>query len=411
MSHVIAGGTVLAGPEFEVLDPGYLVIEKGRIAEVAAGRAPDHAGPVLDARGTIVAPAFINGHTHVSDSIVKDVGFGQDYFDLVMPPDGVRFRALRDTPAPALEAAIGDTLDYMIAGGISTFVDFREGGLAGVRLLRRTAAERPIRALAMGRFASFPPQPADALERNEGALDGAALREVGEVLAEADGFSLVSANDLTDEGLRQLGDAVRSHRRLMGVHVADSDRIKALSVARTGVSDVDRILRYLRPDFVVHLTVATEAELDRLAAAGARAVACPRLYGAIGVGVPRFDLMLERGMLVALGTDNVMLASASILREVDYASRAVRGLRRDPAFPTARQMLQMITINPARIFGYADDLGSIERGKLADLVLFDARSLNLRPVHDPVAAIVNRAEPRDIRAVFHEGRLAYGALA
>lgn len=410
MSHVVAGGTILIGPDFDVLDPGYLVIDDGRIVEVGAGRAPAQAGPILDARRTIIAPAFVNGHTHVSDSIVKDVGFGQDYWDLVMPPDGVRFRALRDTPPAVLRAAIEDTLDYMVAGGISTFVDFREGGLAGVRLLRGAAASRPIRAIAMGRFGRFPPQPVEMLERNEGKLDDAALAEIETVLAAADGFSLVSANDLTDEGLRQVADAVRRHPRLLGIHVADSRRIKDLSVRRTGVSDVDRILAHLRPDFVVHLTEATEAELDRLAAAGARVVVCPRLYSAVGIGVPRFDWMLERGMLVAFGTDNVMVASPSILREVDFGSRAIRALRRDPTFPTARQLLQMITINPARIFGYADDLGTIERGKIADLVVFDAESPNLRPVHDPVATIVSRAETRDIRAVFHAGRLVYGEL-
>lgn len=411
MSQVIAGGMVLAGENFEILDPGYLVIEGERIAEMGAGRAPEHAGPVIDVRGAIVAPAFINGHTHVSDSIVKDVGFGRDYWDLVMPPEGVRFRALRDTPAGAVSDAMGDTLSYMIAGGISTFVDFREGGLAGVRLLRHAAGGRAIRAVAMGRFADFPPQPVEALERNEGKLGEAALREVGEVLAEADGFSLVSANDVTDEALAQLAEAVRGHRRLLGVHVADSERIKTISVERTGVTDVDRILHHLHPDFVVHLTEATEAELDRLAAAGTRVVVCPRLYSAVGIGVPRFDLMLERGMLVAFGTDNVMVAAPSILREVDFGARAVRGLRKDPTFPSARQLLQMITINPARIFGFAADLGSLERGKVADLVLFDARSLNLRPVHDPVAALVSRAETRDIRAVFHRGRLAYGTVA
>ena len=116
-------------------------------------------------------------------------------------------------------------------------------------------------------------------------------------------------------------------------------------------------------------------------------------------------------MVVALGTDNLMLSSPDPLREVEYSSHMIRAVRKDPAFPSAVQMLQMITVNPARVIGRADDLGSIDRGKRADLVVFDARSTNLRPVHDPVATVVNRAEPRDIMAVLHEGRVVHGALA
>ena len=412
MSHVVAGGLVLAGDDFQVLDPGFLVIDDdGRIAAMGEGLPPDHAGPVLDARRAIVAPAFINAHTHISDGIVKEGGFGRPYWEVVMPPDGLRHRAFRETPAATVRATMDDTLDYMVSCGTAAFVDFREGGLAGVRLLKDAAAGRGIRAIAMGRFARFPPQPLEALERNEGRLTDADVAEIEEILAVADGFSVVSANDLTDEALRQLRPVVHGRRRLLTLHVTESPPYRDISLKRTGRGDVERVLAHVHPDFVVHLTAATPAELDRLAAAGMPAVVCPRIQGVMGNGFPRFDLMLERGMLVALGTDNVMLAAPDPLREVEYSSRAIRGLRGDPGFPSAVQMLQMITINPARMLGRADDLGSLAVGKRADAVVFDAESRNLKPVRDPVATLVNRAETRDIVAVLHEGRIVHGSLA
>ena len=409
--HVLQGGFVLAGPEFEVLDPGYLVIEGGRITEMGPGRPTDRSGVVLDARHAIVAPAFINAHTHVSDGVIKEVGFGRDYWDVIMPPNGVRHRALRETTPDDLAAGIGDALDCMLASGTLTFVDFREGGREGVEALKRAAVDRPVRAVAMGRFRGYPPQSLGDLERNVGRLADRELAEVAAVLAVAEGFSLVSGNDVTDEGLSQVHALVRERGRLLAVHAAEAPGYRTISVSRTGRADVPRILDYLRPDFVVHLTSATEDEIDAVAKAGVPAVVCPRIQGVMGLGVPRFDWMLERGMTVALGTDNLMLCAPDLLRELEYSSRVVRALRKSATYPTARQLLQMVTVNPARILGREREVGSLEPGKLADAVVFDAGSPNLRPVRDPVATLVNRADRHDIVAVLREGRVVYGRLA
>ena len=190
--QVLQGGIVLAGTDFEVLDPGYLVIEGGRITEIGAGRPGDRAGVVLDARHAIVAPAFVNAHTHVSDGVIKEVGFGHEYWDTIMPPNSIRHRALRETSSADLAVAIGDALACMVASGTLTFVDFREGGRDGVHLLKRAAADHPVRAVALGRFGGYPPQPVEHLERNAGRLTEEELAEVAAVLEFADVFSLVS---------------------------------------------------------------------------------------------------------------------------------------------------------------------------------------------------------------------------
>jgi cytosine/adenosine deaminase-related metal-dependent hydrolase len=144
-------------------------------------------------------------------------------------------------------------------------------------------------------------------------------------------------------------------------------------------------------DFVVHLTTATADEIDAVAKARVPAVVCPRIQGVMGLGVPRFDWMLERGMLVALGTDNLMLCGPDLLRELEYSSRVVRAIRTSATYPSARQLLQMVTVNP-RILGVtARSAGARQAGRCR---CPDAGSLNLRPVRDPVATIVNRADSR-----------------
>lgn len=410
MSTVVAGGVVLAGEDFDVLAPGWLLVDGGRIVDLGPGRPPQQAGPVLDARDCLVAPAFINAHTHVSDAVMKDQGLGQPFWDLIMPPDGLRHRVLRATAPEALQAAITDVLAHMVTTGTSTFVDFREGGPEGVRVLKRAAAGQPLRSVALGRFGPSGAQPPACLDANAGRLDAAQVAEIDAVLDGGEGFALPSANEVTDEALREVSWVVRARGRLLAVHAAETARYRDISVARTGRGDVDRVLEHLRPDFVVHLTDATERELDAVAEAGVKAVVCPRIQGVLGLGVPRFDQMLERGICVALGTDNVMLSAPDMLREVDYASRVIRAVRRDPRYPTARDMLRMATINGARAIGRGEDIGSLAPGRRADMVMFDLQSLNLRPVHDPVASLVNRADVADIRAVLHEGAPVHGLL-
>ena len=409
-AFAIGGATILAGSGFEVIRGGFLVIQSGRIAAIGAGTPPRDIATVLDAHGAILAPAFINAHTHVSDVIAKEAAFGLPHWQAVMPPDGVRHVALRNTSSAALESGMADVVNHMIAAGTSTFCDFREGGLAGVRALNNAARGLPIRAVPLGRFASFPPQTETEFQDNRAGLNEQRRAEVEEVLREAGGFSCVSANDLTDPALSELHDRVKGASRLLAVHVSESPEYRSISLGRTGTGDVDRVLRFLRPDFVVHLTDAVPNELDRLAAARMPAVVCPRIQGVMGLGVPRFDLMMERGMTVALGTDNLFLCSPDMLREVDYSSRVIRALRKDPRFPSAVQMLQMITISAAKVLGMDAEIGSLEVGKRADIVAFDSASLNLRPVRDPVATLVNRGESRDIMAVFHEGALVRGGF-
>ena len=169
-------------------------------------------------------------------------------------------------------------------------------------------------------------------------------------------------------------------------------------------------MEFLAPDFVVHMTSATDEELDLAAASGLPLVMCARTQAALGYGIPPFVKAVQRGAVVGLGTDNAMISSPDLLAELEFMSRSLRSAMHDPAAVQARALLRAVTIDAARILKLDETLGSIAVGKSASVLVVDMESDNLVGSVDPVASIVDRASPTDLKAVLVDGKLAYGGL-
>ena len=115
---VLTGATVLAGQNLSPQENSWVKVnQQGRIADVGTGHWGGSNTTQLDATGTIICPAFLNGHTHVIDGFLKEVGFGMPYWDVFMPPEGLRHQALARTSNEVLKEQLGRTLDQMIACG------------------------------------------------------------------------------------------------------------------------------------------------------------------------------------------------------------------------------------------------------------------------------------------------------
>lgn len=403
------GAAIVAGEELELIEDGYLVVDTGTIADIGCGSPPEGCQSISLA-GCAVVPGFINAHTHLADSALKEVGFGREEWELLMPPDGLKHRALealhRDTLVDAMRASIR----LMLRTGVVAFSDFREQGVPGVAALAEAARGLPITSVAMGRFAVVPPHSEEDFRRNEALLPQGYMEELELLLAAAPGFSFVTANDTTDAGLRQVAERVRAAGRRLAVHVAENERYREISVSRTGQSDVARAIANLCPDFVVHMTTANEDELDLVAEAGVPVIVCGRIQATLGNGVPPLHEFRKRKIPFALATDNVMFASPNLLDELKYMSRATRAVSRDPSWPTPRDLLAAVTTVPARALNLADRLGSLAPGKAASFVVFDLQTDNLYPARDPLASIVNRGDMSDIAAVVHDGLIVAGEL-
>ena len=335
---MVLEGTVLAGREFEPVE-GRVVVENGVIQRVERDTVTSD---------DIVLPAFVNAHTHVGDSIAKEAGAGLSLEELVAPPDGLKHRLLRDADREELVGAMARSLEFMRAGGTGAFVEFREGGVAGVEAIHEALAGIDIEAVVLGR----------------GTVDA---------MAAADGFGASGARDGDFDRER---NAARDAGKPFGIHAGERDP-----------ADINAALD-LDPDFLVHMVHAEALHLDRVEERGTPIAVCPRSNLVTGVGTPPIGDLLER-TTVALGTDNVMLNAPSMFREMAYTAKTF-GL-------DSGTVLRMATTAGAEAVGL--DCGVIEPGRRAALLVLNAGSDNLAGVADPIDAVVRRATALDVERV------------
>ena len=227
-------------------------------------------------------PPLVNAHTHCADAGVHPTP-RMTIEELVAPPDGLKHRYLRETPREVLVEDMRRYSDLSRSNGISKFVDFREGGIEGVKMLREASPD----AFIMGRPVSpeFDPE------------------EMASLLEAADGIGLPSLTDMGRKYTEACADAAHKARKPFAIHV--SERIR---------EDIDFILK-LKPTFVVHMAQATRWDLSLCADFDVPVVICPRSNSFFGIAPPIFD-MIDAGVPLALGTDNAMLCDPDLVAEM-----------------------------------------------------------------------------------------------
>jgi cytosine/adenosine deaminase-related metal-dependent hydrolase len=435
LSLIIEDASILLGKELTFVNQGFIEISNnGTIIKAGAGRYSNHTdiekrkeidrnNRRINAEGFLVTPGFINAHTHIGDSIGKDVGVASGLDTRVHPIFGIKRSILKNSTPESLTSFMRNSAISMMKKGITAFADFREGGEYGIQLLRYATSDLPIKCVILGRIEYyFEPKKmkVKTTSRRTGcvvqkkgnltksfSLTSQQLQNARQVLLSSDGLGLSGANENSDESLKQYHSLVekRINRKtlkkpLLSIHAAESKETRELSRLNTGKTEVERIMQYLKPDFIVHMTNATEEDFRLILNNKCGIVICPRANGVIGVGIPKVGKMLKSGCTVAIGTDNVMLNSPDMLREMDYIWKVSRATEEDLISP--RKILKLATVNGAELLGL--NSGYIAAGRSADLIFIDKRHIDLYPIHNAYASIIQRATQDSIRAVMINGK-------
>ena len=361
-SELTLSGTIVYGEEFEERE-GYMVIEQGKIKEIGA----DKSESAVDG---IIIPSFVNAHTHIGDSVAKEPDFMP--LEKLVGPGGFKHTILAETAYEVLVSAMRDTIEDLFASGTQLFADFREGGVLGARALkeafRSSEVETKVREkLSMKLFG----RPASGAGDSNGLFDL------------VDGIGMSSAADHPQEDLKRLAEEAKRKGKLFALHAGERN-----------AEDIQGAIE-LEPDFLVHLTKASPHDFEKMRDTSTAAVVCVRSNLVTGSGLPPLRQMLESGLTVGVGTDNVMLNSPCIFSEMEFISKIFH--------TEERTVLKMCTLNSAAILKEAEFVGSIEEGKKANIMVIRNDTPRMRNVRNPIKGVVRRATRSDIAAVIYEG--------
>ena len=386
----------------EVIEDGAIIIRDSRIVAIGSSSiaANYSAAKTIDARGDLVFPGLINTHTHASMTVFR--GLGDDV------PD-----RLRRFIFPLEKNLIDRELVYwgalhgfieMIEGGVTTAVDmyYFEDEVA------RAAKLVGIRGVLGQSILNFPtpdsPIPYGGLAyAKKFAADWANDPLITPALAPHAPYSLDA------EHLRLVAKASAELNLPILMHVAEmTDEISTLRRERnqTPVEYLDS-LGLLTPRLVAaHCIFVTDSDIALLKArdVGIAHNMVANIKSAKGVA-PGLK-MHDDGLRIGLGTDGPMSGNTlDLIGQLGYVAKLHKLDRKDRNVMPALKVVEMATLGGARALHREKDLGSLEPGKLADLIILDHNSTALVPLYDVYSTLVYAASPRDVRTTVIHGRV------
>ena len=389
--------SALLGPELDFVSNTNIKIENNIFKKIQSKKTSTKIESI-DCEGLLVIPGFINAHTHIGDSIGKDFTINSSVDKRIHPVFGIKSKILKNTSQELLANFMKNTCLSMMRKGITTFVDFREGGLDGVSLLKKTLSNLPIRSIILGRTEFYP----NSKEIKENiSFPPGKKQNVIKLLKNCDGLGLSGANENTTASLKFYSKTPK----IRAIHSAETKQSISKSKKIFDLSETTRAL-FLKPHFLVHMTYASKKDLVLTAKKTRGIVICPRANSSLAEGIPDIELMQKSGCTLAIGTDNVMINSADMFREMDFIWKATMGIHKKRLDP--KEILKMTTVNGGKILNM--NIGTIETNKTADCIFLDKHALDIEPMHNPHASIVHRASESAIKAVMIGGKIVYGKL-
>jgi 5-methylthioadenosine/S-adenosylhomocysteine deaminase len=196
---------------------------------------------------------------------------------------------------------------------------------------------------------------------------------------------------------------------LVTMHLAESPFDVEESVRRFGMRDIPFASRtgLLGPDLLaVHCVQVDAHDLDLLQQTDTKVShnPCSNLY--LGSGFAPIPAMQRRGITVGLASDGPASSSNhSMLQAMKFGALIHKGVHQDPEIMTAEKALEMATIDGARALGLQDEIGSLEVGKRADLLVLDMSNLCVTPLHAAVSSLIYSQRGDEVKQVYVDGQL------
>jgi len=405
------GYVITVDPDIGDLVGADVLVEDDRIAAVAPGIDAGDA-EIVDVTGKIVIPGFVDSHRHTWEAAIRGCAPNatlDDYFVEILDTFAPRYRP-EDVYAGDLAGAL-----ECVNAGITTLVDWSHINNTPAHPDAAIAALREVGIRAQYAYGSANTSLNDYWNNSSIAIPADDVRRVRDTYFSSDDGLLTMALATRGPGFCQ-DDVVRAEWRTardLGIPITVHVGMGRLAGRFGMISQLDK-LDLLGPDTTyIHCCYFSDEEWQLVAETGGTISIAPQIEAQMGHGWPPVMKAIQYGLPPSLSIDVVTTAPGDMFTQIRAAFAIERARvnaiawEADTPVPetmlTARDMLQMATINGARVAGVADRTGSLTPGKKADVVVIDATALNVAPVIDPVAAVTLCADVSNVETVIIDG--------
>jgi 5-methylthioadenosine/S-adenosylhomocysteine deaminase len=405
-SILIKGGTLLTMNEENSIVSGDVFIRDGRIESVRS--TPTNAEIVLDATGCVVLPGFVQTHLHLCQTIFRgaadDLPLLEWLKQRVWPLEAAH-------SANSIRASARLAVAELIKGGTTCALTMET--VNHTEEVFKVIAETGFRA-TVGKcmMDKGDDVPGPLHEETE-----ASIRESLELLSAWHGqgngrirycFAPRFALSCSRELLQRVAELAKENGVMIHTHASENKNECALVESETGqrnVAYLDSLGVSGAHVVLAHCVHLDEQEVETLARTRTRVAHCPSSNLKLGSGVAEVTKLLQRGVSVSLGADgaacNNRLDMFTEMRSMALLQKAMLG----PEALQANQALRIATIEGAKALGLESELGSLETGKQADVILLNLDTLHSSPYSDPISAVVYSAQSSDVKSVIINGEL------
>src|SRR5277367_2514910 len=406
---LITGGTVVTmDAERRIIENGYVIVKGDTIVAVGEGLPRMPNGPIftkqtIDAKGALILPGFINGHTHVPMTLLRglhdDVTLDDWLRKYIFPAEAKNVTEDFVRWGTRLAAA------EQIRSGVTTFADmyYFEDAVA-----EETKAAG-MRGVLGETFIDFP-APDNKSEAETLAYTEKFLKKwQGDPLIRA-AVAPHSIYTCSQKTLQDAAALARKYHAPILIHTAEMKKEWEDSEKQNGASPVEYLERIgvLGPDVVAaHCIFVDEADRKTLAQHNVGCVHNPSSNMMLASGVAPVPEERAAGIAVGLGTDGPAGSNndLDLMEEMDLAAKLQKITKMNPLALNAQAVVEMATIDGARALHMEKEIGSLEAGKKADVILIGLDAPNAVPMYDIYAQIAYSLKASDVETVVIAGRV------
>ncbi len=390
-------------PSGAVLDAHSVVVVDGRILAVLPQdecRAQYQAKQVIDKPNHMLMPGLVNAHTHAAMSLLR--GYADDLPLMQWLTEHIWPAEQKWVDASFIRLGTQLAVAEMLRGGTTCFNEMYFFPDEVAKVAHETGMRATVGMIAIDFPTVWAQNSDEYIDKGLAVHDS--LRQYPRV---SSAFAPHAPYTVSDEPLQRIQILADELDVPIHMHIHETAFEVQEAVEKTGLRPLARLhqLGMLTPRLMaVHLTQLDDDEIALLAQCGVSAVHCPESNMKLASGTSPISALLEAGVNVAMGTDGAASNNnLDLFGEMQSAALLAKLGSDDASALPAHQAIEMATLNGAKALGLDSQIGSLEAGKLADMICVDLAQPATWPVYNPIAQLVYAVSRDQVSDVWVQG--------